>query len=78
VFCVLRDVDYKWLSEFRRIVIPLSLVSKITILGNVGDQPTKYNFSEELDFHKRRCENLKYPNLEVNKIISQIYISMQV
>jgi len=40
----------------------------VTILRNIGDQSTKCNFSEELDFQKRRCKNLKSPNLKVNKI----------
>ena len=78
VFCVLRYVDHKCFSDFRRIVIPLSLASKIkALLRNVGDQSTKCNFSEEWDFQKRRCENLKSPNLEVNKIKSQIYVSIK-
>jgi hypothetical protein len=42
----------------------------VTILRNIGDQSTKCNFSEEL-------ENLKSPNLKVNKM-SQIYVSIQV
>lgn len=50
----------------------------VTILRNVGDQSTKCNFSEDLDFQKHRCENLKSPNLEVTKIISQICVSIQV
>jgi len=32
VFCTLRDVDHKCFSEFPRIVIPLSLASKIQVL----------------------------------------------
>jgi hypothetical protein len=38
----------------------------------------KCNFSEDLDFQKRHCDNLRSPNLEVNKIVSQIYVSIQV
>jgi hypothetical protein len=50
----------------------------VTIPRNIGDQSKKCNFSEELDFQKCHCKNIKFPNLEVNKIISQIYVSIQV
>jgi hypothetical protein len=49
----------------------------VTILRNIGDQSTKCNFSEESDFQKHCCENLKSPNLKVNKM-SQINVSIQV
>jgi hypothetical protein len=48
----------------------------ITMLRNVGNQSTQRNIPEDLNLQQHRCENLKSPNLEVNKIRPQICVNI--